>query len=130
MLDKQVETGTVQALTAFNLPRQKGEIDFVTHIAEMIQHHVGATEAGCFAGHALVMTVLDKNSLVQRMNISRYLRELLLVFRAKQNVTPVIEVMPYISDDVDNDQWLSLLIEIIMPFLRTENVFKVVYGLK
>lgn len=96
-------------------------------VANHLEFVVGKTESKIFLADPGIKAVWDDVPVVQRVALNRFFNNLLMKFRAKKPVAVHDTAYMLIHDGTIND-WYSSFSMSVGPFLKTHNVFGVVYG--
>lgn len=96
-------------------------------VGNHLEFVVGKTESQIFLQDSIILSVWDNIPVVQLVALNRYFTNLLMRFRAKQK-TPVHDTVHMLIKDGTVDDWFSSFVTHVGPFLKTYNVFGVVYG--
>jgi hypothetical protein len=122
-----IETVDIITLEKYFKEREPLDYDLVFLTNLYIKEYIGAEEARLFVENPMIVNVASSNSASQRVIINRYFSNLLLRFRSKIN-TPINDVNMMLVLDGTPEDWFTLFREIIAPFLKEHNVFKIVFA--
>jgi len=116
------------AMAEYNKQREDNDFNMVFLVAKHLEVDLGnKAAADLFLNDPMIISVKDKVSNVQRVMINRYFTNLLLMFRATIAVN-VTDVIYYLVSDGYIEDWFTLFRTYIIPFLKTKNVYSVVYS--
>lgn len=102
-------------------PIREGEQDLIAEVSDKIKVNIGEESAAMFMQHHIVAPAIGINPVFQRVSINRWLRMIVLSYREIDDIC-VTGVISYIIDDGNDVDWLTLLDDLIIPFLREHNV--------
>ena len=115
-------------MAEYNKQREDNDFNMVFLVAKHLEVDLGnKAAADLFLNDPMIISVKDKVSNVQRVMINRYFTNLLLMFRATIAVN-VTDVIYYLVSDGYIEDWFTLFRTYIIPFLKTKNVYSVVYS--
>ena len=119
-------TMTINPMDIYNVPRKLDDIDLVGILTENIIA-LGGTPAVVANFHAGVVSaqIIGANPVVQRILLNRYLTNKLLVHRSVVG-TNVTEILPFMASDGYVEDWLTLMKEIVLPFVVANAVLSVI----
>ena len=116
------------AMAEYNKQREDNDFNMVFLVAKHLEVDLGnKAAADLFLNDPMIISVKDKVNNVQRVMINRYFTNLLLMFRATIAVN-VTDVIYYLVSDGYIEDWFTLFRTYIIPFLKTKNVYSVVYS--
>lgn len=105
------------------------DLDLYTLVLVHLDKSVSKEASECFKYDPSVFHIKDKSTIEQRMIINRYFTNLLFTYRARVNDPVNNEVFMLTSEGTAED-WFKLFTLHVTPFLKTKNVFGVVYNSK
>lgn len=106
----------------FKQPRKSDDMDMVFLVGKHIQDFIGTKEADMFYNDPMIKTIVTLGTNAQRVIINRYFTNLLLRFRAKKDVQ-VNDILLMLIPDGYIEDWFKIFNKIIIPFLKSNNVF-------
>ena len=120
MKNKEVST-----MDMFNTKRAPNEANLVDIIGRDLVTLYGKEASLAFVNSLDIAQIYGLNPLSQRIVISRWFINTLLVYRAFNNDKEVGEVLTYIINDGSVDDWHNLLYDVVIPFFKIKNVLNV-----
>ena len=111
----------------FYQPLKPGELNLVDLVAAHIKEGVNIETSNIFISDNNIAGVFKLNQISQRVVINRYLINRLLIFRALANVN-VNNVLPFLANDGLTEDWITVISEFVVPFLKEHKVLHVVHG--
>lgn len=121
-MQNEKTTVPLSALTHEAIPLDR---NLVIEVADKIKYNISEDDKNIFMSIGEIAGVIDLNSTFQRATINRVFRNMLFMFRSVNKVN-ITDVSLYVIDDGDDDDWLMVLDDYVIPFFRTNNVFAVV----
>ena len=115
---------TINPMDIYNIPRKHGDIDLISILAENITALGGVLMLPNFHIEMQTQGIAGVNPVVQRILLNRYLTHKLLVYRSVSGVN-VTEILPFMASDGYVEDWLSLMKEIVLPFVVANSVLVV-----
>jgi hypothetical protein len=117
------EVISINPMDIYNRPRQLDDINLVSILGINISALGGDDVLPSFNNEMVGLGIVNANPVVQRILLNRYLTNKLLIFRSVKGVN-VTEVLPFMVSDGYVEDWLSLMKEIVLPFIITNGVLK------
>lgn len=103
-----------------------GERNLVMEVADLLANNIDKETSDLFLNNKIIKNIIDLNQVVQRVNINRFFRLFALSYREVSN-DPKIDVSGvnmYIIDDGEVEDWMSLVVDLIIPFFKSEDVIR------
>lgn len=103
-----------------------GERNLVMEVADLLANNIDKETSDLFLNNKIIKNIIDLNQVVQRVNINRFFRLFVLSYREVSN-DPKIDVSGvnmYVIDDGEVEDWMSLVVDLIIPFFKSEDVIR------
>ena len=104
------------------------DFDMVFLVGKHLQEYLGVYEADLFYSDPMIKSVVGAGSQIQRININRYFTNLLLRYRTKVDIQVNNTLLMLIPDGYVED-WFKLFNKAVIPFLKNNNVYRVVHSI-
>ena len=101
-------------------------IDLVYIVSQNLKDSIGENVANIFLNDEIVDSAKGKSTTFQRVMLNRYFYNLLLTYRAYVN-NPVHNATYMLVNDGETEDWIKLFNIFVLPFIKDNYVFKVVY---
>jgi len=111
----------MNARELFMVKRGINDIDLLLEVTKIMVRKCGKLGASYFRTNPEILIIEELNPASQRIIINRVLNQALLLFRAHNNIN-ISEVMIYLINDGLNDEWLSLMEDVVLPFFAEHNI--------
>jgi len=121
----QQEEGT--ALKLFMEPRALIENDLTHLMYHEILNNIGMNAANLFMNEPIIASTVNSNAIVQRISINRYLLQMLLICSNRKDLY-VSDAIVFLINDGDIEEWINVMREQVIPFIKHYDIFTVVYG--
>jgi len=106
-----------KAFSVYIKPKEFEELDLVYLTGEHIKVSISESASKLFLEDPVIKDVSKLNSTAQRVIINRYFTDLLLKFRANNDVN-VSEMLVLLVNDGYDEDWFKLFNLIIAPFIK------------
>lgn len=107
-----------KCLLMYQEPKQPGDINYIAIFYVLIRDNFGQLAADNFINTSYIYSVINKRPLPQRVMINKYFTNILLNWRSSPISTPIWGVLPFLSLDGDNANWVNGMANAIFPFLK------------
>jgi len=102
-------------------------LDLYTAVSECLNRYVSNTAYVCYNNDASIKQGKYTKPMEQRVIINRYFINLLFAYRAKVN-KPINNTLFMLTNEGNNNDWYNLFLKYVIPFLKDNDVFNIVYG--
>lgn len=110
-----------KAFSKYVKPKEFEELDLVFLTGEHIKANISESAGNRFLSDPAIKDVSKLNSTAQRVIINRYFTNLLLKFRANNDVN-ITEILVLLVNDGYDTDWFKLFNLIIAPFFKEHNI--------
>lgn len=93
------------------------QINYVQTVGGILEKTISPSAKDLFVNDEVMKHAHKLPTSLQRIVINRYFQTLLLQWRAS-GLVPVYSILPMLCDDGDDDNWLNLFVQFVIPFLR------------
>lgn len=97
------------------------QINHIQAISGILEKTISPSAKDQFLNNEVIKLSNKLPSSLQRVVINRYFQTTLLQWRARGTV-PVYPIIPMLCDDGDDENWLSLFVQFVIPFLRENSI--------
>lgn len=104
----------------------KNKLNLIEFIKMNIDSVFGKKYGDIFINSPIIISAKDKDEGFQRVMVNRFFNQLLLTYRARVN-KPVHNTTCMLVDDGTTEDWLQIFNNMVIPFLKQNLVFNIVY---
>ena len=115
------------ALSIFNRPIAPGEVNLIEVIASYIDHYGYEIGLHVYVNDSGIKSVALSTPPVQRIMINRYFVYQFMIYRSLTG-NNVSNVLPFLANDGDTEDWLTIMREVVIPFVKENNILGTVYN--
>lgn len=119
--EKKEYTISEKNIAKFTEVRKPLELDLVDIVGRFLNDFVSEEAKNNFLSDININTVKLATAGVQRVSINRYFTTKFLVFKARTGV-PVMDMLLYLINDGDTEDWVELFRTFVLPFIKQHNV--------
>ena len=121
-----IDKNAVRSYNMFKQPRIVGEANVVLNLKQLVPQLAGRNTGErnaflSFLENEVIESVslLDSNSVVQRVFISKYLENKLLIFLAKSedNELCINRIITHIINEGTLEQWYEYVVNVVLPYM-------------